>query len=239
MRNIPYILFFALLVSSCSEETQRKADYGVHGIDISHYQSRIDWNTVADQDINFAFIKATEGEGYKDSLFCLNWEETKRVGISRGAYHFFRPTLNPRTQAMNFRDNVILKPGDLPPVLDVEVIDGASKAEIIAGMKTWLFMTELHYGIRPIIYTNLKFYYKYLAGHFDQYPIWIARYQGFSEPKLAAGKEWDFWQYGNKGRIPGIKGDVDFNVFRGDLYELEAMTLAPRTVLSGKWVIQV
>lgn len=233
MRYIPIIIFLLLGISSCSEETQRKTGYEVHGIDISHYQSYINWDTVAAQDIRFAFMKATEGLEFKDSLFCLNWEETKRVGIKRGAYHFFRPTLNSRTQAMNFRNNVTLKTGDLPPVLDVEVVDGASKAEIIAGVKTWIFLTELHYGIRPIIYTNLKFYYKYLAGHFEDYPMWIARYESFAEPKLAAGKEWDFWQYGNRGRIKGIDGDVDFNVFRGNIFELEDMGLAPRTVLSA------
>jgi lysozyme len=204
--------------------------YEVHGIDISHYQSFVNWDTVATQGVRFAFMKATEGHEFVDTMFCHNWEATQQVGIKRGAYHFFRPTLNARTQALNFRKSVTLQVGDLPPVLDVEVVDGATKTEVIVGVKTWLDMTEIHYGIRPIIYTNLKFYNKYLVGHFDEYPMWIARYNNYAQPKLAAGKKWDFWQYGNRGRLRGIDGDVDFNVFRGSILELEEMTVPERTV---------
>ena len=114
--------------------------------------------------------------------------------------------------------------------MDVEVVDGATKAEVIIGMRTWLDMTEIHYGIRPIIYTNVKFYNKYLVGYFDEYPMWIARYNDYSQPELATGKNWHFWQYGNRGRIKGIKGNVDFNVFHGSIAELEEMTVAERTV---------
>lgn len=223
-----------LFLTSCAKETQRMQGYEVHGIDISHYQSYIQWDTIATQDIHFAFMKATEGLEFLDTLYCHNWEETKRVGIIRGAYHFFRPTLNPRTQAMNFRDNVSLEIGDLPPVLDVEVVDGASKAEIITGVKTWLHMVELHYGIRPIIYTNLKYYYRYLAGHFDDYPMWIARYENSNQPKLSAGKTWDFWQYGNRGQLKGINGDVDFNVFKGNIFELDEMTLSAKSAITNE-----
>lgn len=232
MRYTFYIVFCLLCFASCDEQTERMTGYEVHGIDVSHYQSYINWDTVAAQDVRFAFMKATEGHTFVDTMFCYNWEQTERAGIKRGAYHFFRPTLNARTQAMNFRDNVTLRTGDLPPVLDVEVIDGASKAEIIIGMQTWLSLTELHYGIRPIIYTNLKFYNKYLVGYFDEYVMWIARYNDSAQPKLAAGKDWHFWQYGNKGRLKGIKGDVDFNVFSGNIFELEELGLAPRTVFS-------
>ena len=236
MRYIPYIIFCLFCLASCADEqTPRMPGYQVHGIDVSHYQSYINWDTVVRQDIRFAFMKATEGLEFVDTMFCLNWEETQRVGIKRGAYHFYRPTLNPRTQALNFRDNVTLHTGDLPPVLDAEVTDGATKAEIIVGMRTWLDMTELHYGIRPIIYTNLKFYHKYLAGHFDEYPMWIARYNNHTQPKLAAGKDWHFWQYGNRGRLVGIAGDVDFNVFYGDIFALEEMGLSPRTVYSTRY----
>lgn len=233
MRYIPYIFFCLICFASCDDQTSRMEGYEVHGIDISHYQSYINWDTVAAQNIRFAFMKATEGHEFVDTMFCVNWEETRRVGIKRGAYHFYRPTLNPRTQAMNFRNNVTLRRGDLPPVLDVEVVDGATKAEIIIGVRTWLEMTEMHYGIRPIIYTNVKFYNKHLVGYFDDYPMWIARYNDHAEPKLAAGKNWDFWQYGNRGRIKGIAGDVDFNVFQGNIFELEAMTVQERIVLAN------
>ena len=233
MRIIFPFLLLLFLLGSCDEETRRLHRFEVHGIDVSHYQSQINWDKVAQQDVHFAFIKATEGETYADSIFCRNWSELNRVNIQRGAYHFFRPSLDAEQQARNFAEWVDLDFGDLPPVLDVEVLDGMTNIELINGMRTWLYMTEIKYGIKPIIYTNLKFYYKYLAGHFDDYPIWIARYSPF-DPKLPAGKEWLFWQYGNKGKLPGIHGDVDFNVFSGTLEELRALGIEPREILSSR-----
>ena len=226
-------LFLLLFIfSSCSDETRRFRQYAVHGIDVSHYQSYIDWDKVAKQDVHFAFIKATEGESFQDTMFDRNWLALDEVNLKRGAYHFFRPTLSATDQAENFADLVTLETGDLPPVLDVEVMDGVSKVELINGIRTWLYLTEIKFGIKPIIYTNLKFYYKNLAGHFDDYPVWIARYSNW-KPKLPAQKEWEFWQYGNKGRIAGINGDVDFNVFNGTIQDLDKLCFVAPGVLSS------
>ncbi|MEZ4982774.1 MAG: GH25 family lysozyme [Saprospiraceae bacterium] len=61
-----------------------------------------------------------------------------------------------------------------------------------------------------------------MAGHFAQYPIWIARYND-KLPELDKGKNWDFWQYGNRGKMKGIEGYVDFNVFNGTYENLESL----------------
>ncbi len=232
MRYFLNILLIATLLFSCEQETIRLQDYEVHGIDVSHYQSRIEWDSVVAQDIHFAFVKATEGISLRDSLHRRNWEEMKRVGIHRGAYHFFRPTFSAELQARNFFETVEIEYGDLPPVLDVEVLDGTSKTHLITGIRTWLYLAEIQFGAKPILYTNLKFYNKFLAGHFDEYPIWIARYND-REPSLACGRDWQFWQYGNQGRISGIEGYVDFNVFNGSHEELRNLCLAPPAILSS------
>jgi lysozyme len=211
--------------------THQRVTYEIFGIDVSHYQSRVDWDTVAHQGIRFAFVKATEGVTHQDSLFCLNWTSIREAGLKRGAYHFFRPGVPAAEQAQNFTGLVDLMAGDLPPVLDVEVIDNATKAELVAGVREWLIQVELHYHIKPILYTNLKFYHLYLDGHFEDYPIWIARYNIF-QPRLAGGKEWHFWQYANKGQMRGIEGHVDFNVFRGDWTELDSLCLPPNHTLT-------
>ncbi len=231
MRYLILMLFFLQILSSCSPLTERIKDYDVHGIDISHHQSAINWDTVAAQDIAFAFVKATEGESHGDSLYCHNWAAMKRIGIKRGAYHFYRPSKPAELQARNFIELVKMEYGDLPPVLDVEVLDGIPKYSLINGIRTWLFTVEIHYNIKPIIYTNIKFYNKYLAGHFNDFPVWIARYNS-KPPRLADNKKWYFWQYGNQGRLNGISGNVDFNVFNGSLTELEELCLAPKAVLS-------
>jgi len=200
-------------------------DFEVHGIDVSHYQAKINWDTIAAQAIDFAFVKATEGTDHADTLFCNNWSDIKRVGLKRGAYHFFRPRSSVLKQAQNFMSQVNLEPGDLPPVLDVEVTDGASDELVIKRVRTWVEIIEHHYQVKPIIYTNLNFYKQYIRQNFDDYPIWIARYNT-REPKLANNQQWQFWQYGNRGQLKGINGFVDFNVFKGSLLELESLCLS-------------
>lgn len=225
-----FIISIILVATSCSQITQKMEGFEIHGIDVSRYQSDIDWLKVADQDISFAFVKASEGETISDNFFCKNWKEMKEAKIRRGAYHFFRPTTSVLTQAQNFMDNVILESGDLPPVLDVEVTDGVEGEELVKRVKTWLEIIELEYQIRPIIYTNLNFYNKHLADFLPEYPVWIARYNKYFEPLLTNGEEWKFWQYGNRGRVEGIHGDVDLNVFRGTIRDLESLCYNSQTI---------
>lgn len=228
------IIFLSILICTlyaCSTDTVRMEGFEVHGIDISHHQSYINWDTVSKQAIDFAFVKATEGETFCDSLFSYNWNEMSRVGIKRGAYHFFRPNISIEKQAKNFIKQVTLKEGDLPPVLDVEVFDGISKRQLLHNVQEWLNIIETHYNIRPLIYTNHKSYKKYIAGNFDEYPIWIARYST-SDPTLIFGNSWSFWQYGNRGSVNGIEGYVDLNVFNGSLEDLEKLRLGKASYLS-------
>ncbi len=228
MNKFPVVILVLLLFASCERKTERLTEFAVHGLDVSHYQSRINWEVVASQEIDFTFVKATEGEEMKDSLFATNWAALKRVGILRGAYHFFHPRLSAFRQARNFIKTVDLQPGDLPPVLDVETTNGSSSAIILNRMRSWLQIVEAHYGVRPVIYTNLRFYEKYLAREFADYPVWIARYN-YQPPRLSDRQHWHFWQYGDTGRINGIDGDVDFNVFYGSREELSVLCVPVRT----------
>lgn len=231
MKNTLIIALFLSLLLGCQSETKRMDQYEVHGIDISHHQKQIDWEEVAKSKVQFAFVKASEGENFQDSLFCTNWQSLKEVGIRRGAYHFFRPKKSGLFQAQNFITDVKLEAGDMPPVLDVEVLDGVSSTVLVNRMKSWLNIIESHYRIKPIIYTNLKFYHQHLIGSFEDYPIWIARYS-YRKPFFLDGRTWAFWQYGNKGQLEGIKGDVDFNVFYGTEADMEALCYKKPSLVS-------
>ena len=217
---------------ACQQETIRLDNYEIHGIDVSRYQGKVDWKKTIAQDIDFVFLKATEGNTLVDSQFQTNWHQLSELKTRKGAYHFFRPTVSSIAQAKHFIDIVKMDFGDLPPVLDVELMDGVSKSTLINALKSWISIVETHYKIKPIIYTNQKFYNQNLEGHFDEYPLWIARYNNYQEPEINGSNEWSFWQYGNKGRIDGIDGDVDFNVFKGSALELDNFTAQPPTVLS-------
>ncbi|MCF8246855.1 MAG: glycoside hydrolase family 25 protein [Saprospiraceae bacterium] len=221
-----FILLGALaFLTACHEQTVRKEGFGVHGIDVSHYQKKIDWQQVAAQDVHFAFVKASEGQSMQDTFFCKNWDAMQAAGILRGAYHFFRPGVPAALQARNFLSTVDLQHGDLPPVLDVEVADGYPAEHVAQGVKDWLALVEDAYKVKPIIYSNQKFYNQYLANQMSGYPVWVARYTSLWSPEIVDGNAWSFWQYGNRGRLHGIAGDVDFNVFNGSLGDLESLTI--------------
>ena len=202
--------------------------YDVHGIDISHFQGDIDWgqltqSRLTDFPIEFVFMKATEGGDHGDDTFARNFSEAGKHGFIRGAYHFFSPVTDPLKQADFFIRTVKLAPGDLPPVLDVEVTGKKKKEELQGNIKRWLDRIEAHYGVKPILYTSYKFKTRYLSDSiFDTYPYWIAHY--YVDSVKYEGK-WHFWQHTDVGSVPGIEENVDLNVFNGTLEELKKMTI--------------
>ena len=129
-----WLLVLLLTVGSCHKVTQRRPEYTVQGIDVSHHQSWINWSSLPSQGIHFAYIKATEGEDLVDSLFSFNWCEAQKAGVHRGAYHYFRPGTSVLPQVLNYIREVHLEPGDLPPVLDVETLDGVSINDLVKGV---------------------------------------------------------------------------------------------------------
>jgi lysozyme len=204
------------------------ARYSIHGIDVSRYQQIISWESVKNMQVEnirltFAFIKATEGNGNVDPFFKRNWRKAKSAGIVRGAYHFFICSKDGKKQAQNFIKRVTLESGDLPPVLDVEQTHGASAETIQKRVKDWLVTMEEYYGTKPIIYTNVYFYERYLQGHFDDYPLWVAHYLEAHQPRIK--RDWTFWQHSEQGRVNGIKAKVDFNVFNGDSVTFQSYLL--------------
>ncbi len=202
--------------------------YDVHGIDISHHQGDIDWKQLSKgrnsaYPIEFVFIKATEGGDHADRKFATNFSAAKQYGVIRGVYHFFSPKTDPIKQADFYINSVRLESGDLPPVLDVEVIGNCTSQALKQNVKMWLDKVERHYGVKPILYTSYKFKNRYLSDPmFDAYPYWIAHY--YVDSVRYEGK-WHFWQHTDIGIVPGIEHDVDLNVFNGTLEELRSLTI--------------
>lgn len=202
--------------------------YEVRGIDISHYQERINWEklrnaSIGNAPVSFVFIKATEGEMLFDDNFNRNFANAKRNDLIRGAYHFFVPGISPRKQAEFYLSIAQLEPGDLPPVLDIEKKGDLTPQQLRRDVKIWLDIVEKEYGVKPILYTGYNFKLKYLnTPEFDAYPYWIAHYY---VDKLAYKGKWTFWQHTDCGKVNGIKGFVDCNIFNGSQQELLDLTL--------------
>lgn len=222
-------LFFLWAAAPAPSAVQYKAfgisipaNYAIHGIDVSRYQQSISWKMVKgmkvkDIRLGFAFIKATEGNNLVDPFFKRNWTKAKEAGLVRGAYHFFNPKKDGLSQAKSFLATVKISSGDLPPVLDIEKGWNVSKTKLQQEVKVWLDAVEAAYGVKPILYTYVTFYEKYLKGTFDDYPLWIAHYDQPGSPRI--GRDWHFWQHSEEGRVNGIASKVDFNVFNGDSAE--------------------
>ncbi|RZK82237.1 MAG: glycoside hydrolase family 25 protein [Pedobacter sp.] len=201
----------------------------IHGIDVSYYQGKIDWQQVKsmkedDVNISFAFIKATEGLFNVDPYFQRNWREAPKAGIICGAYHYLIPKKSGEWQAKFFLQTVKFEKGDLPPVCDVEELNGIPASRMRVELKAFLKHVEKKTGVKPIIYTGLSFYKDYLDGYFDDYPLWIAHYY---QPKLKVSKKtnWHFWQHSDKAKISGINHVVDFNAFNGDSLAFDRMLI--------------
>ena len=210
--------------------------YEIHGIDISHHQGTIDWQELKDHGmidkfpVRFVMIKATEGATRVDPMFEDNFYQAREYGFTRGAYHFYSVHSSAKPQADFFIRKVKLENGDLPPVLDVEhKPKNQTDEEFSQSVLEWLDLVEKHYGVKPIIYTYYKFKTRYLSDPvFDDYPYWIAH--DYVDSVEYQGK-WKFWQHTDVGRLPGIKGNVDFDIYNGSMYDLRKMTIGARELI--------
>ncbi|WP_034450885.1 GH25 family lysozyme [Butyrivibrio sp. AE2032] len=193
----------------------------VKGVDVSCYQGDIDWSLLASQDLDFAFIKATEGSSFEDPKFRQNWQEASETGIRTGAYHFFSFESGGDTQAQNFINAVTPVDNMLPPVIDVEYYGSFGSVETIdveAVRKELRVMVDIlteEYGIKPVIYVSEETYNTIVKDAFTDCGLWYRSV--YSD--LPDDVDWVFWQYSNRHRLKGYDGKerfIDMNVFSGN-----------------------
>lgn len=213
----------------------------IYGIDISRHQHEkgrkrftINWRQVRitslgskhnkhvmgrpDFPISFVYIKATEGISIRNRYYAADCQQARRQGIRVGAYHFMSLKTSAERQARHFLRYAQFRRGDFPPVLDVEpshaqiaAIGGAE--QLFKLIRTWCNIVERSTGHRPILYVSQMFVNRYLSKAPDikqRYQVWIARY-GEYKPDVHLV----FWQLSPEGRVAGIHGPVDINVFNG------------------------
>ncbi|MFL5797322.1 MAG: GH25 family lysozyme [Actinomycetota bacterium] len=213
----------------------------LEGVDLSHYNGTIDWQALKGAGIKFAFVKATESSGsypytkYYDDNRAL----AAKAHVAFGAYHFARPSGSTPTQiaddgraeARYFISVAKPRQGDLLPALDLEWRnDGLSISQRQSW--TWAFLKEVEalIGEKPVIYSGYSFWRDYM-GDTTEFAdagfrlLWAPNWY-VSSPKIPAvnwgGYGWTFWQYTDKGSVPGISGGVDRDKFKGtDLSRVE------------------
>lgn len=195
--------------------------YEIKGVDVSSYQGKVNWRTMEQQDIAFAFIKATEGSSHVDRRFEENWNNVWKTNLRAGAYHFMSFDTPASRQADNFIRQVRKKKRMLPPVVDVELY-GTYTTHHPDRQKVWSILDPLlkrlkqEYGMDPVIYTNTSLYRKYIQGRYKN-EIWIADLT--VQQPMSDGTKWTFCQYSIQGRMKGYSGGVksiDLDVFYGN-----------------------
>lgn len=204
-------------------------EYPVRGVDVSSYQGKIDWKTLSEQDIQFAFIKATERSSFVDPNFSENYSNAQKTNLRIGAYHFFSYDSSGKTQAENFIKVVPISDNMLPPVVDVEFYSDKEQnppnsKDVDKELNAFLQEIEKYYKKKPIIYATGKSYDMFISGKYNDYNIWIRNI--LSYPSLSDNKQWTFWQYTDRAVLDGYSGDekfIDMNVFNGSKEDFNSL----------------
>lgn len=206
---------------------EKRADHLVKGVDLSAYQGEIDWKLLAEQNIDFAFIKATEGKDYVDEQFKTNWEKSQKTELKVGAYHFLSYETTGKEQAANYIKNVTVTDKNLPPVVDLELYgiyeaNPLPKEQVKVILDEFLKEMESNYGVKPIIYTTQRIFNMYIGTDYKDYKIWIVDLDNSWPDTLPNGEKFTFWQYSHRGMMDGYNGDetfIDMNLYKGTYAE--------------------
>jgi lysozyme len=211
------------------EAPECEAGPTVAGIDVSYYQESIEWRRVRRAGMRFAFIRVSDGVTVEDPRFAKNWSGAKRAGMLRGAYQHFRPEESATAQADLLVAAIARDPGELPPVIDVEVDGGKSPDQVADRVRTWVARVRSQLGVEPIIYTGPEFWRERVGGaDLSSQPLWVAHYTRNCPTVPPPWTTWTFWQHTDSGQVPGIEGPVDLDVFAGTLDDLEDLARRSR-----------
>ncbi len=208
----------AVASSGCSRAQQHydidRAEFPVKGIDLSSHNGDVDFSRLAADSITFVMLKATEGTDFCDALFARNYDNAVKAGLKVGAYHFFRFDSPGHIQAYHFLNTIAERPLDLPLAIDVEEwnnAQGTPDVQVIEELQKMVNVLEAS-DYRVILYTNKQGYHRYVEPTLYGRQLWICSLGSVPEEY-----GWRLWQHSHKGRVAGIKGDVDINTYNGSL----------------------
>lgn len=233
------IALAALLSVSASDAATTRAK----GLDVSNWNGTVNWTKVAHAGYRFAYGKATEGTAYVDKTYTPNRNGSQAAGLVFGAYHFARPagsslaaaTANAIKQANHFLAVAGPQPGELPPVLDLEVTGNLAKTRLLTWTLAWLGQIDARTGVEPFLYTSPLFWKGHLgdstAAAAAGTGLWIAHWTSKSSPLVPAqnwnGDGWKFWQWTDCVSVPGIKHCTDGDRLNGTKLALVAIDPYP------------
>ncbi|WP_029904397.1 glycoside hydrolase family 25 protein [Prevotella sp. 10(H)] len=223
------IAFFVIKDSFGEAESFESSKYFVKGVDVSHHNPILNWESVLEQGITFAYMKATEGTSHEDRNYRYNYQLARGTNIKVGSYHFYTFGLSGKEQAQHFLKIAKFGSGDMIPAIDVE----HSPANIYSKDKDYikgvidelkLLENELyeHFGVNPVIYTNKDCYKLYIKGNFPDNLIWMCDLHNEPSDDI---KNWRIWQFSHKGELPAVEGHIDLNYYRYSFQDFKELLL--------------
>ncbi|HVS66052.1 MAG TPA: GH25 family lysozyme [Thermoanaerobaculia bacterium] len=182
------------------------------GLDVSYHSGRVDWRAAAAEGFRFGLMLATAGVDFRDPFLTAHWEHIRDAGLVRGAYHFYVSADDPEEQAHHFLSHVLLEPGDLRPVVDIESASTQAPGELADQLAVFVAEIESVLGVGPIIYTGPTFWRDHVADpRFAAYPLWIAEY-GVDAPVVPdPWDRWHLWQWRGNADLPHVSPVVDLD----------------------------
>lgn len=195
--------------------------FPVRGIDLSAHNGFVNLDAAAKEGYEFVFLKASEGATHRDENFVLNYQKARHAGMKIGAYHFFRFDRDGIEQARNFLRSVGHRSLDLGLVIDVEEQGNPKDIPMDSIRARLALMVEYLNlaGHRVTFYSNRDGWEKYLYDDYAGMPLWICSFTD----RNAMMDDWTFWQYNHRGKVAGIRGNVDLNAFSGSRADWEAL----------------
>ena len=230
LMGVMILLAILILTKTVCINKMFVSDDDIIGVDVSEYQDKIDMKRLSEQNIDFVYIRATEGSSYQDACFRENWKNAHECGLLAGAYHFFSFDSSGETQARNYIETVGELEGDLIPVVDFEYYgdkekNRPDKEKVLRELHIFLEILEKEYGVKPMIYTLKNIYSVYHDDEVDGYPLWVRNV--FYPAALDGWGDYVMWQYLDTAQLDGYSGGekyIDMDVLAAGM-TLEKITL--------------
>lgn len=231
-----YILMFELcfcicLIFTTVQATEPSSSVIFQGIDVSQWQQEIDFEQVANDDVQIVYIKSSEGTSYEDPYFETNYEGAKRNGLKVGFYHYLtaRTVQEAEDEAQFFAATISGKSVDCKLAMDFESFGNLTTSQINEISQAFLNRLQQLTGKEVIIYSDvydaINIFNKNLA---SKYPVWLAEYE-VDMPGYTNWKQWEGFQYTSRGRVNGIITYVDLDKFTENVL-LSGATLIPEEI---------
>lgn len=202
----------------------------IKGIDVSNNSGSIDFGQVKSDGVEYVYVKATEGQSFKDSYMDTFYNDCKSNGLKVGAYHFLVGTSTPEAQAQNFYEKIKDYDWDLIPMMDVETNFSGLSDYVIRFISTFKQLSPLELGIYS--YTSFISYLTGAQATIKDMPFWEANYN--NNPWNLVGTFFTNrvgHQYTETGSIAGVDGNCDVNSFTEGV-------LLSNTTKPGTWILE-